>query len=472
MDEPPTEGFEQVAYSSTRKVFDLLRKMMGGMMPGDLQTRDIPHSLEAEEAVLGAILIDPDSFYPVAQVLNDEDFYIHRHRFIWEAITSLQERSVPVDFLTLSEELDQAGKLAEIGGPAYLTELINQVPSSLHAKAYAQIIKQAAVRRRMLEAASKVTQLAYKEGTALEKMVNESEKAILAVSHQLPARSVQPFSQVLYSLYNQIEENSQRNDLSGIPTGFGELDRLLQGLQPSDLVIAAGRPGIGKTSFLVSVVRHAARVHQKHIVVFTLETSREQLTMRLLAQETGIEIPRIRSGKLGPDELQSLAQVIEHQKELHLFLDDTPAISVHQLRSVCRQLHLENKLDLVVVDYLQLIVGGERFENRVQEVSFVTRQLKALASELNVPVLAAAQLSRAVEQRADKRPLLSDLRESGSIEMDADVVLFIYHPEDFEASNQVDIIVAKQRNGPTGTARLEFQRSLAMFSNMHNRGEN
>ena len=397
-------------------------------MPDNRQPKPVPQSIEAEEAVIGAILINPDSYYIVAQFLKAEDFYIDRHRFIWEAITRLQQRRTPVDFLTLTEELDRAGQLADVGGPAYLTELINQVPTSLHAEAYAQIIQQAATRRRMLEAASQMAKLAFDEDIALEKVINESEKAIISINDRLPKRNIQSLYQVLEPLYSQVEECSEHTGFSGVPTGFVALDRLLQGLQPSDLVIVAGRPGMGKTSLLLSISRHAAKVHKSNIFVVTLETSRELLAQRLVAQETGIELQRIRSGKLKSDEWQLLADAIETLSEVHLFLDDTPAITMHQMRSTCRQLHMKNRLDLVVVDYLQLISGGERFENRVQEVSYITRQLKALASELNVPVLAAAQLSRAVEQRADKHPLLSDLRESGSIEMDADVVMFLYHP--------------------------------------------
>jgi replicative DNA helicase len=440
-------------------------------MPQDQQPKLVPHSIEAEEAVIGALLINPDSYYNIAQFLKAEDFYIHRHRSIWEAITRLYDRRVPVDFLTLTEELDQAGKLVEIGGPAYLTGLINQVPTSLHAEAYAQIIEQAAVRRRMLGAANQVAKLAFEEGVDLEKVINESEKAIFSISKRSPARNVQPLSQVLGSLYDLVGEFSQQTSLPGVPTGFVDLDHFLQGLQPADLVIAAGRPGMGKTSLLLSIARHAAKDHQKHIAIFILETSREQVAQRLVAQETGIDIQRIRSGKLEADEWQSLAHGIETLNDVHLFLDDTPAITVHQMRSTCRQLHMEYRLDLVVVDYLQLMSGGERFENRVQEVSFITRQLKLLARELNVPVLAAAQLSRAVEQRTDKRPVLSDLRESGSIEMDADVVMFLYRPEEGELSNQVDIIVAKHRNGPTGTVKLAFRKSLALFENAIDKGD-
>jgi replicative DNA helicase len=434
-------------------------------MPDNPQPKLVPYSREAEEAILGAILINPDAYYDVAETLQASDFYIHRHRFIWEAITRLQERHTPVDFLTLTEELDQEGLLSEIGGSGYLSGLINQVPTSLHAQAYAQIIEQAAVRRRMLEAANQVAKLAFDEGTALEKVIDESEKAIFSINNPLLRRKFQPLSEVLLSMYDQVSACSQQTSSPGVPTGFADLDLLLAGMQPSDLLIVAGRPGIGKTSLLLSIARQVAKLHQKHIAVLTLETSREQLAQRLVAQEIGIETQRIRSGRLEADEWQSLADAVDSLMNAHLFLDDTPAVTVQQMRSKCRRLHMENRLDLVVVDYLQLLSGGERFENRVQEVSYVTRQLKVMACELNVPVLAAAQLSRAVEQRADKRPVLSDLRESGSIEMDADVVMLLYRPEDPEISDQVEIIVAKHRNGPTGSVRLAFRKSIAMFEN-------
>ena len=434
-------------------------------MINDPPPKHIPHSVEAEEAVLGAILINPDSYFEVEQYLQAEDFFIHRNRFVWEAITRLNERHTPIDFLTITEELDKVGHLSEIGGPVFLSGLINQVPTSLHAEAYAQIIEQTAVRRRMLDTANMVAKLAFDESSTLDMVINESEKAISSMGHRLHTRDFQPISRVLGSLYEPSGESSDHPGMPGVPTGFNELDRLLQGLQPSDLIIVAGRPGTGKTSLLLSIAMQAAKIHKKHIAVMTLETSSEQLAERLIAQESRIDTQRIRLRNLDASGMQILSASIETLNKLHLFLDDTPAITMHQMRVKCRQIHMEHRLDLIIVDYLQLISGGERFENRVQEVSSVTRQLKVLARELNVPVLAAAQLSRAVELRVDKRPILSDLRESGSIEMDADVVLFLHCSEEGKLSNLVDVIVAKHRNGPTGTVKLAFQKSLAMFEN-------
>ncbi len=432
----------------------------------DKQVPDlIPHNREAEEALIGAILINPDTYYEIARFLQADDFYVHRNRFIWDAVTHLYESHTPVDFLTLTSELERAGKLAEVGGPAYLARLVNQVPTSLHAEMYAHMIEQTAVRRRLLAAANQVAKLAYEDGAALETVIDESEKVIFSASDRLLARDARPFSQVLEDLYDQVERRSQHDGLFGVPTGFIDIDRLLQGLQPSDLIVAAGRPGTGKTSLLLSIIKHAAQTHKKHIAVFTLEMSAEQLAQRLVAQETGIDTQRMRIGKLQADEWPVFIHAIEVLGEIRLFLDDTPAITPLQMRSRCRRLHGEYGLDLIVLDYLQLMSGGGRFESRVQEVSFISRQLKVLARELNVPVLAAAQLSRQVEQRADKHPVLSDLRESGSIEMDADVVMFLYRPEGSEIANQVEVMVAKQRNGPTGTAHLVFRQSLAKFEN-------
>jgi replicative DNA helicase len=435
-------------------------------MPEEFAMNHIPHDPEAERAMLGSILIDPDAYNQVIQVIQGDDFYIHRHRFIWEAINHLKEQGSPLDFLTLCEELDKSGRLPDIGGTAYLSELINQVPTSLHAEAYAQIIKQSAVRRRILDAATKVARLANAESMALEKVIEESEKVVHLASDHWQVHTIQPFSQVLDRMYTQLEQSLDEHQISTVLTGFIDLDQVLLGLQPSDLVVIAGRPGTGKTSFLVSVARYAARLQGKNIVFFTLETGREQLALKLLSQEARIEMQRLRSGDLPDDEWHRLTRSTENLKKLQLFLDDTPAITLPQVRSISQKLRGEGRLDLVVVDYLQLVSGGERFDNRVQEVSFLTRELKILARELNVPVLVAAQLSRAVEQRADKRPMLSDLRESGSIEMDADVVLFLYHPEDSGSSSQVDLMVAKHRNGPTGTVRLVFEKKYGIFQDI------
>lgn len=433
-------------------------------------TPGIPHSREAEEAVVGAVFINPDVYYDVAQFLQADDFYIHRLRWIWEAFTRLHEGRTPVDLLTVTEELDRMNQLIELGGPAYLTALVNQVPTSMHAEAYGRVVEAHSIRRKMLTAANQIATLAYAEESGIENVMSEAEKAVFNVSERRLRHDVQPIRQVMSVVYDQTEERSQRSEeIFGVPTGFIDLDRLLTGLQPSDLLIIAGRPGQGKTGFLLSVARNAALEHKKHVAVFSLEMSNEQVAQRLISQETGIDAQKLRTGKLSEDEWPLFTHSIEVLSDTHIFLDDTPAITPLQLRTKSRRLHMEYGLDLILVDYLQLMGGDVRTENRVQEVSYITRNLKVLARELNVPVLAAAQLSRAVEQRSDKRPVLSDLRESGSLEQDSDIVMFIYRPDqyekDTEKQNIAEIMVAKHRNGPVGTIELIFRSKLAKFEN-------
>jgi len=430
----------------------------------------VPHSREAEEAVIGAVLINPEAYYDVAQFLSVDDFYIHRNRWIFDTFVSLHDRNEAIDLVTVTEELDQKGHLADIGGAAYITKLINNVPSSLHAEAYGHRVEETAIRRRMLEAANKIAKLAYTENLTLDTVMDDSEKAIFNVSQRRTTQDLQPIRSVLSDYFDRMEELSKRDEeLVGVPTGFIDIDRMLGGLQPSDLLIIAGRPGMGKTGFILSALKNAALTHKKHVAIFSLEMSNEQLVQRIIAQETGIDSTRLRSGKLSPDEWLLFTQAIEVLTDTHIFLDDTPALTPLQLRTKCRRLHLEYKLDLIVVDYLQLMGGDNRSNNRVQEVSDISRNMKILARELNVPVLAAAQLSRAVEQRSDKRPVLSDLRESGSLEQDADVVMFIYRPEVYEEDSQfknlAEIIIAKHRNGPTGDVQLVFRKNLAKFEN-------
>ena len=430
----------------------------------------IPHSREAEEAVIGSVLINPEAYYDVASFLRADDFYIHRHRWIWETFSRLHERRVPLDFLTVSQELDQQGQLAEVGGPAYLTALVNNVPTSLHAEAYGHIVEETAIRRRMLSAANDIAKLAYQQETSVELVMDEAEKSIFGVSERRTTRDLRSIREVLSEYYDRIDQLAGRDlESMGVPTGFMDLDRLLGGLQPSDLLIVAGRPGSGKTAFMLSAAKNAAQKFKKHVAVFSLEMSSEQLVQRMIAQETGIDSQRLRTGKLNEDEWPLFTHAIEVLGDTVIFLDDTPALTPLQLRTKCRRLHLEFQLDLILVDYLQLMSSGVRSENRVQEVSYISRNLKVLARELNVPVLAAAQLSRAVEQRTDKEPVLSDLRESGSLEQDADIVMFIHRPELYEKDtlkqNLAQIKIAKHRNGPVGTIELVFRSQIAKFEN-------
>ncbi len=434
-------------------------------------TSQQPHNREAEEAVLGAVLIFPESYYDLSQKLKADDFYIIRNRWVWESYTSLIERRQKIDLLTVSAALNEKNHLEEIGGTAYLTTLINQTPTSLHAEAYAEIVEENAMRRRMLEAANHLAKQAYDRGKTVNTLLDEAEKAVFGLSERRITYDLQPIQKVLGNYYDRIDQLSERPDeIFGVPTGLFDLDKILGGLQKSDLLIIAGRPGMGKTGFMLSVAKNAAQKHRKHVAIFSLEMSNEQLIQRLIAQETGIDTQRLRSGQLFDDEWSKFNQAIEVLSDTHIWLDDTPAITPLSLRTKCRRLHMEHQLDLVIVDYLQLMAGDTRTENRVQEVSYISRNLKVLARELNVPVLVGAQLSRAVEQRADKRPVLSDLRESGSLEQDSDIVMFIHRPDEKDLDNPrqniAEIIISKHRNGPTHPGiELVFLNNLARFEN-------
>lgn len=430
-----------------------------------------PNNREAEEAVLGSILINPESYYDVAEILNEDDFYIIRNQWIWSSIVRLNEKRAPIDILTVSEDLQNHNQLGDIGGQAYLISLVNQTPTSLHAQSYSHIVEQNAIRRRMLAAANEMAKLAYDQEKDVDTIIDKAEMSVFGLSERRVRHDLEPIERVLSNYYDHVDELSQRDEeIFGVPTGLTDLDRLLGGLQKSDLLIIAGRPGSGKTGFMLSVAKNAAQKHKKHVAFFSLEMSNEQLVQRLIAQETKIDTQRLRTGKLDTEEWPLFTHAIEVLGDTHIWLDDTPAITPLQLRTKCRRLHMEHNLDLIIIDYLQLMGSDTRNENRVQEVSHISRSLKVLARELNVPVLAAAQLSRAVEQREGKRPVLSDLRESGSLEQDSDIVMFIHRPDMLEKDNPrqniAELIVAKHRNGPTHPGiELVFLNNLAKFEN-------
>lgn len=430
-----------------------------------------PNSREAEEAVLGSILINPESYYDVAEILHDDDFYIIRNQWVWSAFVRLTEKRAPIDILTVSEDLQNHNQLADIGGQSYLISLVNQTPTSLHAQSYSRIVEQNAIRRRMLTAANEMAKLAYDQEKDVDTIIDKAEMSVFGLSERRVRHDLEPIERVLSNYYDHVDELSQRDDeIFGVPTGLTDLDRLLGGLQKSDLLIIAGRPGSGKTGFMLSVAKNAAQKHKKHVAFFSLEMSNEQLVQRLIAQETKIDTQRLRTGKLDDEEWPLFTHAVEVLGDTHMWLDDTPAITPLQLRTKCRRLHMEHSLDLIIIDYLQLMGSDSRNENRVQEVSHISRSLKVLARELNVPVLAGAQLSRAVEQREGKKPVLSDLRESGSLEQDSDIVMFIHRPDMMEKDNPrqniAELIVAKHRNGPTHPGiELVFLNNLAKFEN-------
>jgi len=429
-----------------------------------------PHNRQAEEAVLGSVLINPESYYDVAQILEADYFYIIRNRWIWEIFTYLHENRSPIDILTVSEELGNRNQFEEIGGQAYLLMLVNQTPSSLNAEAYAKIVEETSVRRRMLASANEMAKLAYQQDKPIEKIIDSAEKSVFNLSERRIRRDLQSIQTVVSQYYDRVSQLYQRSEeIFGVPTGLVDLDKLLGGLQKSDLLIIAGRPASGKTGFLITVAKNAAMKHKKHVAMFSLEMSNEQLVQRMIAQETGINTQALRSGKINEDQWDLFTKAIEVLGDANIYLDDTPALTPIQMRTKCRRLHLEQHIDLVLVDYIQLMSSESRTDNRVQEVSYISRNLKTLARELNVPVLAAAQLSRAVEQRSDKKPLLSDLRESGSLEQDADIVMFIHKKDEIPSENEktelVELMIAKHRNGPTRNIELVFIKDLAQFYN-------
>jgi len=380
--------------------------------------KTVPHNVEAEEAVLGSLLIDPEALFRVSPFLKGEDFYIQKNAWIYASILALHERREPVDFVTLCDELERREQLEEIGGAAYITHLINAVPSAIHVESYGHIVEQAAVRRRLIGAASQIAQLAYQEAQEVDQTVDRAEQALFSVSQRRITRDLAPIQEVIRRYYDRIEYlYAHQGEPLGIPTGYVDIDRLLGGLQRSDFIIIAARPSVGKTSLCLSIARNAARFGQ-HAAIFSLEMSSEQIVQRLVSAETGIDTQRLRLGDLHEDEWPLFVQATGKLADLPVFIDDTPSISVLQLRTKARRLHAEHGLDLIVVDYLQLMTGDLRSENRVQEVSYISRSLKAIARELDLPVVAASQLSRAVEQRADKKPVLADLRESGCLSGD------------------------------------------------------
>jgi len=429
-----------------------------------------PHNRQAEEAVLGSVLINPESYYDVAQILEADYFYIIRNRWIWEIFTYLHENRSPIDILTVGEELENRNQIEEIGGQAYLLMLVNQTPSSLNAEAYAKIVEETSVRRRMLASANEMAKLAYQQDKPIDKIIDSAEKSVFNLSERRIRRDLQSIQTVVSRYYDRVSQLYQRSEeVYGVPTGLVDLDKLLGGLQKSDFLIVAGRPASGKTGFLITVAKNAAMKHKKHVALFSLEMSNEQLVQRMIAQETGINTQALRSGKINEDQWDLFTKAIEVLGDAKIYLDDTPALTPIQMRTKCRRLHLEHQIDLVLVDYIQLMSSESRTDNRVQEVSYISRNLKTLARELNVPVLAAAQLSRAVVQRSDKRPMLSDLRESGSLEQDSDIVMFIHKKDEIPNENDktelVELMVAKHRNGPTRNIELVFIKDLAQFYN-------
>lgn len=441
-------------------------------MDNQLLNEHIPYSLEAEEAVLGAVMVHDKVFLEIAAFLNQEDFFILRHQFIFEAMSRLHERRQAMDYLIITNELKAMDKLDMVGGPAFLTQLVNNTPTHIHAETYGRIVEAAAIRRRMLSAADRIKVLALDHDMSASEAMIEAEKELLEIGSKEKDPLDMTFREHVSEYFDDLERLMANTDeLMGIPTGFKDIDNLLHGLQKTDLIILAARPGMGKTSMLVNIALHAARL-KKRIGFVTLEMGRKQIIMRMVSTETEINLQKLRGGKISPTEWSKFVDATARISEFPIFIDDRTALTPLQIRQRVQRWRHQHGIDLLIVDYLQKMKGGKGYGkpgDRVQEVSYIARSLKDMAKEFNIPVLAASQLSREVEKRGDKRPVLSDLRESGEIEQEADIVAFLYRDEVYnegtEFPNTAEVIVAKHRNGPTGTLSLYFNKSATKFQN-------
>src|SRR5213596_1967826 len=432
-----------------------------------------PQSLEAEESVLGGIMLDNTVIDRVIGVLQPDDFYRGAHRKVFRAMVDLNGRSEPIDLITLSEALKARGQLAEVGGAAYLAELTERVPTAANAAHYAKIVRERSILRGLIEASTEIAMRGYQARDNVDELLDHAEQLIFGIQERKVKQAFAKLSEVLVESIKTIERlYEQKQAVTGVPTGFADLDALTAGLQPSDLIVVAGRPSMGKTALCLNIAEHAALRADVGVAIFSLEMSKEQLALRMLCSESRVDLKRVRTGHLSDREFPKLAMAAGRLADAPIFIDDTPALSVLELRAKARRLKRDpsTKLGLIIVDYLQLMRSTEGKDNREQEISEISRSLKALAKELRVPVLALSQLNRQVESRNPPIPRLADLRESGAIEQDADVICFLYredyyNPEDTEKQGVAEVHVAKQRNGPIGKIELTFLKEYTRFEN-------
>ncbi|MFA7244518.1 MAG: replicative DNA helicase [Patescibacteria group bacterium] len=434
-----------------------------------------PQNVDAERSVLGAILIDKDAIIKVADIVRPEDFYEFRHETIFSAMLELFDKRQPIDIITLSETLEAMEKLKEIGGSSYLADIVNSTPSASNIVYYAQIVRDKAVLRRLIESSGNINQLGYDEDADISDTLDKAEQLLFAVSQKFMKEKFTAVKDVLTEAFDRIDKIHKDKDkgaIRGVPSGFRDLDNITAGFQNSDLLILAARPSMGKTSFALNLAEHAAIEEKIPVGIFSLEMSKEQLVDRLLASQAGVDSWKLRTGNLSDEDFPKIGYAMGVLSEAPLFIDDTPGANVMEIRAKARRLQMEHGLGLVIIDYLQLMEGKSHSgdSNRVQEISEISRSLKGLARELKVPVIALSQLSRAVEHRPDKRPQLSDLRESGSIEQDADIVMFLYREEYYEPETSkkgiTEVLIKKHRNGPTGGMELFFQPEQMRFRDL------
>ncbi|HHZ19977.1 MAG TPA: replicative DNA helicase [Firmicutes bacterium] len=430
-----------------------------------------PQNLEAERSTLGSMLLDKEAIFRAMEILRPEDFYKEAHRIIFQAVVSLANRNEAVDLVTVTEELRQKNQLEDVGGVPYLTSLVNAVPTAANVEFYARIVEEKALLRGLIQTATEIVNQGYEGAEEVEKIIDQAEQAIFNVAQRRTTRGYTLLKDTLNEAFEKIEKIFEsKGGVTGIPTGYSDFDRYTAGLQPSDLIILAARPSMGKTTFALNIAQYAAVEMRIPTVIFSLEMSKEQLAMKLLCAEAGVDNQRIRTGALTDADWPRLSRALGRLSEARMYIDDTPGVSVMEVRAKARRIKAEEGLGLVIIDYLQLMQGRAKAESRQQEVSEISRGLKALARELSVPIIALSQLSRAVEQRTVKIPTLADLRESGSLEQDADIVLFLYRDDYYnpetEKKNITELIIAKHRNGPLGSVEFFFQKDCSKFVGM------
>ena len=428
-----------------------------------------PHSVEAEQSVLGSILLDKEAMISVSETLVPEDFYKEAHKVIYESMLKLYNSQSEIDLITLTDELRDQGYLDDIGGIAYITSLSTVVPTTSNIKYYVNIVKEKSISRQLISAANDIINLGYDGSAKVEYVLENAEKKIFDISQERATNDFQPINQVISEALSMLEKlYEEKNDVTGLTTGFRDLNKKINGLQRSDLLLIAARPAMGKTAFALNLVQNAALKGDASVAVFSLEMSNEQLVQRMIASQSTVELKKIKTGTLADNDWPRITDGMAILSGAKIHIDDTPGIKISELRSKCRKLKIEKGLDLVLIDYLQLMEGEGQNESRQQEIAKISRSLKILAKELDCPVVALSQLSRAPEQRADHRPMLSDLRESGSIEQDADIVMFLYRDEyynpDTEKKNIGEVIVAKNRHGETGTVELVWFGGIQKFA--------
>ena len=434
-----------------------------------------PHDIDAEQAVLGSMLTDKDAVISAVEVLKADDFYREDNKIIYEAILNLYSRSEPIDIITVKSELESMGKIDQVGGLEYLAELPEKVPTTANAMKYVKIVEEKSTLRQLIKTANEIIELGYSPTEDVEDIMEGAEKKIFDVMQQKNQKGYEPIKDVLVESFTKLEElYNRKQHITGVPSGFMELDYKTAGFHGSDLILIAARPAMGKTAFALNIATNAAVRANVPVAVFSLEMSKEQLVNRVLCSEAMVDSNKVRTGKLEEDDWTKLAETIGPLSEAEIYIDDTPGISITEIRAKCRKLKLEKNIGMIVIDYLQLIQGtNKRNGSREQEISEISRSLKMLAKELNVPVIALSQLSRAAEQRPDHRPMLSDLRESGAIEQDADIVMFLYrddyYNEDSEKKGIAEVIIAKHRGGSTGTVELLWLGSYTKFVNIEKR---